>query len=135
MFHRNRAIQVRRGTNLDRLFHVITACNPSDLGTRPEKVLDSDIGPKSKWENGLSWITEDEKTAVDKGILTPSSDMRLTEEDSEEYEQGMVFEKTSEILVRGHVSTNGRKDKLLSQLQFSNYLVSPLKFCFKKILT
>ena len=38
LFHRNRVIQVRRGTNLEDVFHVRTESNPADCGTRPDKV-------------------------------------------------------------------------------------------------
>ena len=50
MYHRNRVIQIRRGSDLDRLFHVKTEENLADLGTRPEKVKISDVGPDSEWE-------------------------------------------------------------------------------------
>ena len=31
LFHRNRCVQIRRGTNLDQMFHVTTEHNPADL--------------------------------------------------------------------------------------------------------
>ena len=35
LFHRSRCAQIRRGTNLDNLYHCATDFNPADLGTRP----------------------------------------------------------------------------------------------------
>ena len=38
LFHRNRVLQVRRGMELEELYHVRTDKNPADCGTRPENV-------------------------------------------------------------------------------------------------
>ena len=48
LFHRNRCAQIRRGTEVENLFHCISEQNPADLGTRPDLVRDSDVGPMSK---------------------------------------------------------------------------------------
>ena len=134
LFHRNRCAQIRRGTDLDCLFHCITEENPADLGTRPELVLDSDVGPQSKWEKGLPWMTGEIDDAVAKGILTPVANLRLNEEDEELYKQGIVFEKTKEILTRGHpaVLLTSRQENIKSRFESSNYLISPSKFKFEK---
>ena len=55
LFHRNRVLQTRRGTELDTVYHVRTESNPADVGTRPGKVKLTDIGPGSRWENGDAW--------------------------------------------------------------------------------
>ena len=56
IFHRNRALQIRSSLNLDDLYHVRTDCNPSDIGTRANKVTLKDIGPYSRWEQGDPWM-------------------------------------------------------------------------------
>ena len=76
MFHRNRVIQIRRGSELDRLYHVITEENLADLGTRPEKVRLTDVGPDSEWENGKPWMRCEVSQAIDNGILKPISELR-----------------------------------------------------------
>ena len=43
MFHKNRVIQVRRGTNLDEIYHVKSAENQIDLGTRPSRLTLDDV--------------------------------------------------------------------------------------------
>ena len=53
LFHRNRCNQIRRGSDMECIFHVVSECNPSDLGTRPGAVQACDVGPNSKWEKGL----------------------------------------------------------------------------------
>ena len=54
LFHRNRVLQIRRGTDLDSVYHVRTEHNPADSGTRPSKVTLADVGPDSRWECGDS---------------------------------------------------------------------------------
>ena len=80
MFHRNRVIQIRRAVELSHVYHVATEENLADLGTRPEKVKISDVGPDSEWECGKEWMHGDVQTAVEKGILTPINQLRLNEE-------------------------------------------------------
>ena len=45
LFHRNRVVQIRRGTDLENCYHVKTEENPCDLGTRPGKVTMEDVAP------------------------------------------------------------------------------------------
>ena len=71
LYHRNRVVQIRRGVELKQIYHVVSAQNPSDCGTRPDLVVDSDIGPGSRWENGLPWMKGEIEDAVNSGILTP----------------------------------------------------------------
>ena len=53
LFHRNRVVQIRLHTDLEKFGHVRTDYNQSDIGTRPEKVKENDVGPNSVWEKGL----------------------------------------------------------------------------------
>ena len=103
LFHRNRCVQIRRGTDLDQLYHCATDFNPADLGTRPHLVKLTDVGPNSVWEKGLPWMREEIDDVVEKGILTPAKSLRLTDEQENDYKKGFVFEKTPEILTRGHL--------------------------------
>ena len=123
-----------RGTDLDRIFHVISEQNPSDLGTRPDLVTENDVGPNSRWEVGLPWMRCDIDEALEKGILTPISDLRLKKEEEEDYNKGMVFEKSHEILTRGHpVMLHTRVENVQARLEFSNYIISPTKFKWEKV--
>ena len=74
MFHRNRVVQIRRSSDLDCLFHVVTEENLADLGTRPERVKLTDIGPDSQWELGKPWMREDISSAIENGLLKPIKD-------------------------------------------------------------
>ena len=103
LFHRNRTVQIRRAVeNLDVLYHVVSEANPADCGTRPSAVKDEHVGPNSIWEKGLPWMTGEIDDAVSEGTLTPISSLRLKEEEEETYNEGLVFERSAEILTRGH---------------------------------
>ena len=132
MFHRNRVIQIRRGTNMDELYHVKTDENPSDIGTRPEKVAIDDVGPDSVWENGEPWMRGDITTAVDNGTLKPASQLRLGKESQEEYSKGLLFDsQIPEIITKGHVVNASRLSLIQERAEFSQYLVLPTKFSFQ----
>ena len=59
LYHRNRVVQVRFHTELERIYH-----NPADIGTHPDKVKEEDVGPESIWENGHDWMKGDIKDAI-----------------------------------------------------------------------
>ena len=69
LFHRNRVVQIRRGTELDNVYHVRTEYNPADCGTRPCKVTVADLGPGSRWECGDSWMKLELDEAVKEGYI------------------------------------------------------------------
>ena len=52
LWHRTRSVQVRRGTPMDNIYHVITSANVADIPTRPDKCTLQDVGPGSEWECG-----------------------------------------------------------------------------------
>ena len=131
LYHRNRSIQIRRGTELSQLYHVETENNPADIGTRPEKVQFSDVGPNSIWELGYDWMRDEIDEAVSKKILTPAGQLRLKPEMEEDFNEGVVFERTPDILTPGHVvntltsfhqdtiaMVNSRNEKVLARAKF-----------------
>ena len=132
LFHRNRCNQVRMNTNLNKLYFVKTDQNPSDVATRSEKVDENSVGPDSVWENGAEWMTGSIDDAIEAKIIKPASELRVNDEEENEFEKGIIFEKTPEILIHGHVASEERVDKLSERAMFSNYLFSPSKYDFKK---
>ena len=134
IFQRNRAIQIRRSVELSDLYHVRTDCNPSDVGTRPDKVCLEDIGPNSRWENGDDWMKKEIAEAVDSGVLKPVSELRIKDEEENEFRKGLVFEKVPEVLTRGHVISEARVSKMEERVNFSQYLVLPTKFSFNSVV-
>ena len=130
IFHRNRVIQVRRGTNLDDLYHCRTDQNPSDVGTRPNKVTPADVGPESRWNNGDEWMKSDLSQAIKVGTIKPASELRLTKDMEEDYSEGFLIEKQPDVLTRGHIANETRIRKLEERATFSEYILNPTKFNF-----
>ena len=133
LFHRNRTVQIRRAVDLKKLYHVVTDSNPADVGTRPSLVTEEDVGPESVWEIGYPWMTGTIDDAVRNGILTPISKLRVKEEQEEDFNKGVIIEKSQEILTRGHqVLLNSRIENVKSRSEYSNYIIEPTKFKFEK---
>ena len=134
LFHRNRVLQILRGSSLANLFHVKTDYNPSDLGTRPKKVTLEQVNPASKWICGEEWMTWSVEKAVAEEILKPVSELRMKKEEEEVFNEGCVFDKEPEVLTRGHLVNEKRVAKLEQRAAFSEYLILPTKFGFRKLV-
>ena len=134
LFHRNRVLQILRGTSLENLFHVKTEHNPSDLGTRPKKVTLEDVQPDSKWICGEEWMSWSVQKAIDEKVLKPVSELRLKKEEEDIFNEGCVFEKEPEIYTRGHTVSEKRVKKIEDRARFSEYLILPTKFGFRKLV-
>ena len=136
LFHRNRVLQIRRGTELENVYHVRTEHNPADCGTRPVKVKLTDVGPGSRWETGDSWMNLDIEEAVSRGYIKPATKIRVSKDLEEDFKEGLIFGDTDEVLTRGHtvsaVNTvsETRIKKLEERANVSNYLFLPTKFKF-----
>ena len=128
MWVRNRIVQVRRGTDLEDLYYVGTDYNVADVGTRPEKISITDVGPDSRYENGDDWMKLDTSDAVEQGYLRRALDMRSIPEDKEEeFKKEFLLEKEPEILTRGHLAAGDysqptkRLEKIAERAAFCNY--------------
>ena len=136
IFHRNRVVQIRMHTDLDKLYHVRTAFNPADLGTRPSQVREDSVGPTSDWENGLEWMrTLSIDEAIRQDIIKPANALKISAKEEIDFDKGFVFERCPEILVKGHLAlatSLTRKEKIAARGTFSKYLFSPMKYNFKK---
>ena len=133
LFHRNRVLQIRRGTELDKMYHVDTKHNPSDIGTRPDLVTLEDVKANSKWTSGCDWMRQDVDEAVKTGILKPVSELRLkTKQEQDDFTDGCVFDMVPEVLTRGHVLNQRRISLIQERASYSQYLLLPTKFSFRK---
>ena len=135
LFHRNRVVQIRRTVDLDKMFHVITSENLADLPTRPDRVGIEDADPSSPWHTGLTWMKGDLSDAVANGILTPLKELSMSDELKKEFDEGLVFEKSKDILTKGHTALiQNRIDLVYSRAKFASYLILPTKFHFPSIV-
>ena len=132
LFHRNRAVQIRRGTDLDKLYHVTTDANICDVGSRPDLVTTDDVGPQSKWEVGLEWMRGSVEDAVNDGILKPAKELAMNNEEEEHFLKGFIFEKSKEVLTRGHLTLPEKIEKARERGQVAGYIFNPAKFRFDK---
>ena len=132
LFHRNRVLQIRRGTELENVFHVRTEYNPADCGTRPSKVTIADVGSDSRWENGDSWMKLDIDMAVTEGYIRPAADLRVNDEMEDKFKEGLMFGDQDEVLTRGHTAatTINRIEKIHQRAKLADYLVLPTKYKF-----
>ena len=138
LFHRNRVLQTRRGTDLETVYHVRTECNPADCGTRPDKVKLSDVGPESRWENGDQWMNLDIDVAVGRGVLKPATSLRVSKEIEDDFKKGLLFGDKDEILTGGFTAnvsskvSEVRMRKLEERATFSGYIFLPTKYSFPR---
>ena len=134
LFHRNRVMQIRRGTELETAYHIKTENNPADCGTRPDKVKVSDVGPDSRWENGDYWMHDDVENAVSSGILKPATSLRVSKDIEDDFNQGLIFGDKDDIISGGFQANVSelRKTKLEERANFSQYILLPTKYAFPK---
>jgi hypothetical protein len=72
--------------------------------------------------------------AIQEGILKPISELRLgAEKDTEQYREGLVFGGDTPDLFCNAVNRN-RVELLQLRVEFSDYLLLPTRFGFKKIV-
>ena len=134
LYHRNRVIQVRLNTDVEKLMFVRTTHNPADVGTRSEKVNDDSVGPQSVWERGCPWMEDSIEAAVKMDILKPAAQLRMVDTEEDDYNEGFIYEKTPEILIRGHAVSADRVSKMEERAKFSGYIFMPTRFPFKKVV-
>ena len=131
-FHRNRVVQIRRGIELSNIYHVKTDLLAADVGTRPDRVRVEDIMTGSRWHNGEQWMKTTVAKAIAHGSIKPALDLRVHDEDKEEFKDGVVYDKIPEVLTRGHALNKDRISKVEARAIFSQYIVIPTKYNFKK---
>ena len=131
-FHRNIVVQVRRAVELPNLFHVKTEVMVADCGTRPEKVKVEDVMAGARWHNGEAWMTWPVERSIAEGLIKPALDLKMNEDDRDEFKEGIIFEKVPEVLTRGHNLNLERISKIEERAQFSKYVLVPTKYGFKK---
>ena len=89
-FHRNRVVQIRRGVELNNIYHVKTEALVADVGTRPEKVQIKDVLPGSRWQNGVDWMKMTVGQAVASGDIKAALEIRINDQEKDEFKDGVV---------------------------------------------
>ena len=70
---------------------------------------------------------------IKKQILTPLASLTLSSEEEELVKKGFVYEKSPEILTRGHITS--RVKRIVAGSQVADFLFSPIKFSFPKVIS
>ena len=78
-------------------------------------------------------MRQDIDQAISNGILKPASELRLNPEADEEFKDGLILGQDASKLFCNVVNSN-RVEKLLERSQYSDYLVVPTKFGFRKMV-
>ena len=140
VFVRNRVIEVNRLTDVHRWYHIGSKNMLADIGTRKGATL-SDVSDDSEWINGQDWTKGEES-------LFPIKTFReavLTKNDLEQYKTELIkSDVQDDEWVRKQLSymycyyNIGDKDKSLDEIakryKFSNYVIDPNRFRFKKVV-
>ena len=82
----------------------------------------------------MPWMRHSVELAISAGILTPISQLRLSEKEAEDFNKGFIYEKTKDILTKGHTTVLAckRVENVFSRAEFSKYLIPLNKFKFEK---
>ena len=110
---RNAVIEVRRLTNLDSWFHVASANNVADIGTR--QVHAEEVGPNSEWVTGrpwMSWCPGDYPIRSIEQIKLEADDMKAA----------MAEIKAPDIC---GINLPDNSEKIETRYAYSKYIVDP----------
>jgi len=119
---RNAVLEVRRFSTLNQWYHVDSADNVADIGTRRCSL--TEVNEQSDWQNGRSWMSK------------PFSEMpiRTVQEltlSSEEKRLAALELKSKDIL--GYL-VYSMSSKLQDRYAYSKYILDPCKYSWSKIL-
>ena len=54
---------------------------PNDTGTRPLKVTENTVSPRSVWETGKDWMKGSLKDALKADTIKPVADLKMADND------------------------------------------------------
>ena len=129
---------IRSRIDLDLLYHMDGKFNPTDVGTRPNKITVDSVRPGSIWLKGHPWMQRSHKEARMEGIIKLIEDIKLPNE-NKKVKDGIVFDVFDESDDKAGVFVvcNLAKDdckKVADCEVLSNYLYPPLKRKFTSVV-
>ena len=71
---------------------------------------------------------------VENDDIKPVTDLKITKEEENEFNEGVIFEKMPEVLTRGHLVNTERVTHIEKRLKFSSYVLSPVKYPLRKFI-
>ena len=118
---RNRVNEILRLSELENWYLVPGVEMPCDIGTRRTATL-QDVGDRSTWKVGLSWMCEDSINFPLKSI----EDVKLEIEEKLAYDKELMIVKKSFIVKPANIRSN-----VAQRLQYSDYIVQPNVYRFR----
>ena len=110
---RNAVIEIRRLSDVKNWFHIDSANNLADLGTR--KCDLEEIGPESAWQNGHPWM----RLPRDKMPVRSIADIMLSQAEKREASREIKAQDVAVFLLTNLRSKAGER------YAYSNYVVDP----------
>ena len=96
--------------------------------------LNLDVAPGSRWISGAPWMKLPLDEAIKNEDIKPIADLKISNEEEKEYQEGVIFEKIPELLTRGHAINKQRVSEIEKRVIFSSYLVPPVNTNLKNYL-
>ena len=136
---RNRVTAIRSKIDLNLLYHVDGKFNPTNVGTRPNKITVDSVKPRYIWLKGHPWMQRSLEEARKEGIIKHMEDIKLNNENKKKVKDGIVFDVFDESDDKAGVFAvcNLAKDdckKVADCEVSSNYLYPPLKRKFTSVV-
>ena len=130
---------IRSKIDLDLLYHLDSKFNPTDVGTRPNKITVDSIKPRSIWPKGHPWMQRSLEEARKEGIIKHIKDIKLNNENKKKVKDGIVFDDFDKSTDKAGVFavTKLTKDdfKKIADCEIaSNYLYPPSKRSFTSVV-
>ena len=125
MWTRNRVNEILRFSDLDEWYWVPSLEMPCDIGTRRSGTV-KDVGNRSPWKEGLSWMKEDASEFPLKSL----DEVKLEAVDKITYEKEIAVESKMYV-VHSKYKDKQISEKIGERLKFSKYILHPSKYRFK----
>ena len=131
IFHRLRVSNIRSKVNLEHLFHVQTAENIADTGTRPDLLTVEMLKPGSEWLDGKEWMKRSVGEAIDMGVIKSTAEIKLNNDAKKVFKEGIIYEDFENFATvnnnMSHFTKTTDSQKIIEREQFSDYIFPPLK--------
>ena len=126
IFERRRVNAIRHTFNVEEIFHVTSKDNPSDLGTRTGVKVE-DIDPNSQFYKGPSYLSLGLEGMIKNKTVTSAKEI-VVNKNSIEYLDGLKLPTVHTVAIVNSIKI----DSLKKRLKFSNYIINPITYGWRK---
>ena len=137
---RDRVVEVRRLTDVTQWRYIESKNNMADIGTRRGATIE-DVLEDSPWICGQEWAQNDREGFPVKSF----NDIKLTKDQKQSHDEELVrlegadpewiAKQLSQMYCKSYaVNTETRLDQIRLRYQFSDYLIDPNRYRFRKVV-